>query len=175
MMVVDLAAERGEALEVRFATLMHDLGKGITPPELWPAHANHDLAGVPLVQAVCKRLKVPADCRELAVAMSREHTLVHRAATLKATSLIHLFKRVDAFRRPGRLESLLRACECDARGRLGFKDREYPQTAILKTAYEAANSVNGGEIAKLCKEKKHIPERLHGERTRKVKAALTQL
>jgi tRNA nucleotidyltransferase (CCA-adding enzyme) len=175
MMVVDLAAERGESLEVRFAALMHDLGKGVTAPELWPAHANHDAAGVPLVQAVSKRLKVPTDCRELAVAMSREHTLVHRAGTLKATSMIHLFKRVDAFRRPERLESLLRACECDARGRLGFKDREYPQTAILMTAFEAAKSVDGGEVAKLCKEKKHIPERLHGVRTRKVKAALAQL
>jgi tRNA nucleotidyltransferase (CCA-adding enzyme) len=175
MMVVDLAAERGESLEVRFAVLMHDLGKGVTPAELWPAHPGHDAAGVPLVQAVCKRLKVPSDCRELAVAMSREHTLIHRTSELKATSMIHLFKRVDAFRRPERLDALLLACECDARGRLGLKDREYPQADRLRVAFAAAKSVNGGEIASLCKEKIHIPERLHGERTRKVKAALTQL
>jgi tRNA nucleotidyltransferase (CCA-adding enzyme) len=175
MMVVDLAAERDESLEVRFAVLMHDLGKGVTPAELWPAHPGHDAAGVPLVQAVCKRLKVPSDCRELAVAMSREHTLIHRTSELKATSMIHLFKRVDAFRRPERLDALLRACECDARGRLGLKDREYPQADWLRVAFAAAKSVNGGEIASLCKEKIHIPERLHGERTRKVKAALTQL
>ncbi|KVP96455.1 hypothetical protein WJ97_11235 [Burkholderia ubonensis] len=175
MMVVDLAAERGESLEVRFAALMHDLGKGVTPPELWPAHHDHDEAGVPLVEALCKRLKVPSDCRDLAVAMSREHTRIHRSKELKATSMIHLFKRVDAFRRPERFESLLRACECDARGRLGFQDRAYPQADMLRAAFQAAQSVNGGEVAKQCKDPKHIPERLHGERTRKVKAALAQL
>ncbi|KVP65599.1 hypothetical protein WJ96_04325 [Burkholderia ubonensis] len=175
MMVVDLAAERGESLEVRFAALMHDLGKGVTPPELWPAHHDHDVAGVPLVEALCKRLKVPSDCRDLAVAMSREHTRIHRSKELKATSMIHLFKRVDAFRRPERFESLLRACECDARGRLGFQDRAYPQADMLRAAFQAAQSVNGGEVAKQCKDPKHIPERLHGERTRKVKAALAQL
>jgi tRNA nucleotidyltransferase (CCA-adding enzyme) len=175
MMVVDLAAERGEALEVRFAALMHDLGKGLTPQELWPAHVDHDEAGVPLVEALCKRLKVPSACRDLAVAMSREHTRVHRSKELKATSMVHLFKRVDAFRRPDRFESLLRACECDARGRLGYKDREYPQADRLRAALAAAKSVDAGALALVCKEKKHIPERLHGERTRKVKAALTQL
>jgi tRNA nucleotidyltransferase (CCA-adding enzyme) len=175
MMVVDLAAEREEALEVRFAALMHDLGKGVTAPELWPAHVDHDAAGVPLVDALCRRLRVPSACRDLAAAMSREHTLVHRAGVLKATSMIHLFKRVDAFRRPERFESLLRACECDARGRLGFKDREYPQADMLRTALAAAKSVDAGALAKVCKEPKHIPERLHGERTRKVKAALTHL
>ncbi|KVP16842.1 multifunctional CCA addition/repair protein [Burkholderia ubonensis] len=175
MMVVDLAAERGEALEVRFAALMHDLGKGVTPPELWPAHHEHDEAGVPLVAALCERLKVPSACRDLAVAMSREHTRVHRSKELKATSMVHLFKRVDAFRRPERFEQLLRACECDARGRLGFQDREYPQADILRTAFKAAQSVNGGEIAKLCNDPLFIPQRLHGERTRQVKAALAQL
>lgn len=175
MMVVDLAAAREESLEVRFAALMHDLGKGITPPELWPAHHDHDEAGVPLVEAFCARLKVPSACRDLAVAMAREHTRIHRTTELKPTSMIHLFKRVDAFRRPERLEGLLRACECDARGRLGFADRAYPQSNILRVAFQAALSINAGEIAKVCKDPKHIPERIHGERTRKVKAALSQL
>ena len=175
MMVVDLAAKRDESLEVRFAALMHDLGKGVTPPEEWPAHHDHDEEGVPLVEALCDRLKVPSVCRELAVAMSREHTRVHRSKELKATSMIHMFKRVDAFRRPERFEALLRACECDARGRLGFENREYPQADLLRTALRAAQSVNAGEVAKSCKEPKHIPERIHGERTRKVKAALAQL
>ena len=107
--------------------------------------------------------------------MSREHTRVHRSKELKATSMIHMFKRVDAFRRPERFEALLRACECDARGRLGFENREYPQADLLRTALRAAQSVNAGEVAKSCKEPKHIPERIHGERTRKVKAALAQL
>jgi len=171
-MVVDLAAERGESLEVRFAALMHDLGKGITPPDQWPSHHDHDEAGIPLVEGLCERLKVPAACRELAVAMCREHTRVHRSKELKATSIVHLFKRMDVYRRPERFEGLLRACECDARGRLGFKDRSYPQADRLRAALVAARSVNAGEVAKSCKDPKFIPERLHGERTRKVKAAL---
>ena len=175
MMVVDLAAEQGESLEVRYASLTHDLGKGVTPPELWPAHHDHERAGIPLVEALSERLKVPSTCRELAVLMSRDHTLIHRSETLKPTSLVHLFKRVDAFRRPNRFEEFLRACECDARGRLGFKDRSYPQAERMRVALAAACSVNAGAVAKSCKKQEHIPERLHGERTRKVKAALSQL
>lgn len=172
MMVVDLAAERGESLEVRFAALMHDLGKGITPEDQWPGHHEHDERGVPLVEELSARLKVPSNCRDLAVAMCREHTRVHRAKELKATSMIHLLKRVDAFRRPDRFESLMRACECDARGRLGFKERDYPQSNLFRLAFQAAKSVNAGDLAKVCKDPKHIPERIHGERTRVVKSAL---
>lgn len=175
MMVVDLAAERKESLEVRYASLMHDLGKGVTPPELWPAHHDHERAGISLVEAVSERLRVPSACRDLAVLMSRDHTLIHRSETLRPTSLVHLFKRVDAFRRPERFESFLRTCECDARGRLGFKDRSYPQAARMRVALAAARSVDAGAVAKSCKKPEHIPERLHGERTRKVKAALSQL
>lgn len=173
MLVVDLAAARGESLEVRFAALMHDLGKGVTPPEQWPAHRDHDEAGVPLVEALASRLKVPAVCRDLALTMAREHTRIHRAKELKATSMVHLFKRVDAFRRPERFEALLRACECDARGRLGFENRSYPQAELLRTALQAALSVNAGVVAQACKDPKHIPDRLHGERTKKVKHALS--
>ncbi len=175
MMVLDKAAARGEVLEVRFAALVHDLGKGVTPEAAWPTHHDHEELGLPLVEALAARLKVPSPCRDLAVAVCREHTRVHRAAELKATSLVHLFKRVDAYRRPERLEWLLRACECDARGRLGFEEREYPQADRLRTAFQAARSVNAGEIAKACKEPKHIPERLHGERTRAVKRALSEV
>jgi tRNA nucleotidyltransferase (CCA-adding enzyme) len=175
MMVVDLAAERKESLEVRYASLMHDLGKGVTPPELWPAHHDHERAGISLVEAVSERLRVPSACRDLAVLMSRDHTLIHRSEILRPTSLVHLFKRVDAFRRPERFESFLRTCECDARGRLGFKDRSYPQAARMRVALAAARSVDAGAVAKSCKKPEHIPERLHGERTRKVKAALSQL
>lgn len=175
MLVVDLAAERGESLEVRYASLTHDLGKGETAPELWPAHHDHERAGIPLVEALSARLKVPSTCRELAVLMSRDHTLIHRSETLKPTSLVHLFKRVDAFRRPKRFEDFLRACECDARGRLGFKDRSYPQAERMRIALAAARSVDAGAVAKSCKKQEHIPERLHGARTRKVKAALSQL
>jgi tRNA nucleotidyltransferase (CCA-adding enzyme) len=175
MMVVDLAAERKESLEVRYASLMHDLGKGVTPPELWPAHHDHERAGISLVEAVSVRMRVPSACRDLAVLMSRDHTLIHRSETLRPTSFVHLFKRVDAFRRPERFESFLRTCECDARGRLGFKDRSYPQAARMRAAFAAARSVDAGAVAKSCKKTEHIPERLHGERTRKVKAALSQL
>jgi len=175
MMVVDLTAEREESLEIRYAALTHDLGKGVTPPELWPAHHDHERAGIPLVEALSERLRVPSTCRELAVMMSREHTLVHRSQTLKATSLVHLFKRADAFRRPERFDALLRTCECDARGRLGFKDRSYPQADMLREALKAARGVDAGALAKLCKKPEHIPERIHGERTRAVKHVRTHL
>lgn len=172
MMVVDLAAERGESLDVRFAALVHDLGKGLTAPEAWPAHHNHEDAGVPVVEAVAKRLRVPASCRDLAVMVCREHTRVHGAFQLKATSMVHLFKRVDAFRRPERFEELLKACECDARGRLGFHDRAYPQAQRLQVALAAAKSVDTGAIALTCKSSAHIPERIHAVRSQKVTLVL---
>jgi tRNA nucleotidyltransferase (CCA-adding enzyme) len=126
---------------VRFAALVHDLGKALTPPERWPSHHGHEDAGVPLIDALCDRLKVPTAYRELAVLTARQHTLVHRAAELKPETVLKLLDASDAFRRPERFAELLRACEADARGRTGRETEAYPQADYLKATFAAAAGV----------------------------------
>ena len=148
MRVIDWAARQGYALPVRFAALTHDLGKGTTPPARWPRHIGHEARGVELVRAVCERLRVPADCRDLAVVVAREHGLAHRAPELRPGTLVELLERVDAFRRPGRFEDFLRACECDFRGRPGYEDKAFPAPDFLRRVLHAAQSIDAGAVAK---------------------------
>lgn len=175
LMALDMAAKWNAPLEVRWAVLLHDLGKGLTPVEILPSHHGHEQAGVKLVEAVCDRLKVPSACRDLAVMVCREHTNIHRALELNASSLVSLFKRTDAFRRPDRFEDLLRACEWDAKGRLGFENRDYPQHGHLRAALNAAKSINAGEIASKNTDKAFLAEQIHGARTRAIKAVLKKV
>lgn len=170
MMVLDMAARRKAPLMVRFAALLHDLGKGVTPAENHPSHHDHETLGLPLVRKLCERWKAPADMRKFALLVCEAHQHVHRALVMRPSSVIKLFMRVGAFNHPEHLESLLEACECDARGRLGLEDRDYPQAAYLRTAFEAARSVNAGAVALACKKPQHIPERILGERVRAVQA-----
>ena len=148
MRVVDWAARQGASLAVRFAALTHDLGKGSTPPELWPRHHGHEAAGAELVRALCERIRVPADCRDLAVAVAREHGHVHRALELRPGTLVELLERVDAFRRPGRFEEFLLACECDFRGRPGYEAKPYPAPDHLRQALMAAQAIDAAEVAR---------------------------
>ena len=138
MLAVRHAARIQAPTSVRFAVLMHDLGKARTPPEQWPSHRGHEEAGVPLVEAVCQRLRVPNGFRELAVLGSRHHAVVHRAAELRPDTVLKLFEATDAFRRPERFNELLLVCESDARGRTGLEDRPYPQVDYLRRARDAA-------------------------------------
>jgi tRNA nucleotidyltransferase (CCA-adding enzyme) len=147
MMVIDYAAQRQYSLPVRYAALMHDLGKGATPREEWPTHHGHEARSVRLVEKVCKRLKIPNECRDLAVMTAREHGNVGRALELRANTIVTLFERCDAFRKPQRFIDMLHASECDHRGRTGFADKPYPQAPYLQSALSAARAVNGGEIA----------------------------
>jgi tRNA nucleotidyltransferase (CCA-adding enzyme) len=175
LMALDLAAKWSLPLEVRWAILLHDLGKGLTPPEILPSHHGHEQDGVALVEAVCARLRVPTECKDLAIMTCREHTNIHRAMELNAASFVKLFKRTDAYRRPERFKEMLRACEMDAKGRLGFNDRVYPQFYRVLDALKAAMSVSIGEIAKKYVDRKElIPELIQGARTRAVKAALRE-
>jgi tRNA nucleotidyltransferase (CCA-adding enzyme) len=174
LMALDLAAKWGAPLEERWAIILHDLGKGLTDAAILPSHHGHEQAGVPLVEAVCDRLKVPAACKELAVMVCREHTNIHRAMELNASSIVNLFKRTDAFRRPERFKSMLRACEMDAKGRLGFHDREYPQFGHMLRALKAAMSINVGEIVAKNTDKAYLAEQIHGARTRAIKAMLRE-
>ena len=177
MLVVDYAASRGFDLAVRFAALMHDLGKGVTPPENWPAHHGHEGMGLKLIEALCKRLKVPNECRELALMTAREHGNVSRAEILRANTIVNLFERCDAFRKPQRFEQMLLASECDFRGRGGdgddFRTRPYPQGPHLLAALAAARGVNAGEVAgRYAEQPERIKDAVHAARVRAVKAAL---
>ena len=169
---LECAARRAEPLEVRFAVLVHDLGKAETPADEWPRHIGHEARSVPLIEAVCERLRVPGPCRELALLTARFHTQVHRALELRATTLLKIVEHADYFRRPDRLELLLRACECDARGRLGFEDRAYPQSGRLQRAAQAAAAVDAGEIARTAADAAQIKDRLREARLSAIRAAL---
>lgn len=150
MMVIDIAASMQTPLPVRFAALVHDLGKGTTPAEVLPRHIGHEQRSVALLEGACKRLRVPNDCRDLALVVAREHGNIHRSMEFGAAALTRLIERCDALRKPGRFADALKACEADARGRLGFEDREYPQAARLLAVREAAATVDAGAIARAC-------------------------
>lgn len=148
MLAIDWAARQALTLPVRFAVLTHDLGKGVTPPEHWPRHRGHEAKSVELVRALCERIRVPADCRDLAVGVARDHGNVHRARELRTGTLVELLERLDAFRRPERFEAFLLACECDSRGRSGFEDKALPETEHLRQALQAAQAVDAAAVAR---------------------------
>jgi tRNA nucleotidyltransferase (CCA-adding enzyme) len=148
MMVVDDAALHDYPLEVRFAALTHDLGKGNTPRDILPRHTGHELRSVDLLRAMCERLRVPADCRDLGLLAARYHGDVHRAKALRAETVFKLFQSADAWRRPERFSGLLQACASDARGRTGHEKDDYPQADYLLQLLAAARAVDAGEIAK---------------------------
>ncbi|HTR00942.1 MAG TPA: multifunctional CCA addition/repair protein [Candidatus Acidoferrum sp.] len=147
LMVVEQAAALSNELCVRFAALMHDLGKGLTPSSMWPTHTGHEEAGVALIETLCERLRVPNDCRELAVLVSRLHTRCHKALKHKAEDLFTTLEQADALRRPQRFEQFLLACEADARGRLGLERRAYPQAERLRQALQAARAIDVAPLA----------------------------
>lgn len=147
LMVLDQAALLTGDARIRFAALLHDLGKGETPPAQWPAHRGHEERSVKLIEGLCARLRVPHEYRDLAVLVARYHGLAHRVFDLDAATLLGLLKALDALRRPERLDDFLLACEADARGRTGFETREYPQSARLRTALRLAREVDAGALA----------------------------
>ena len=147
MMVMDMAARLNMPLPVRVSCLMHDLGKGTTPADVLPRHLGHEGRSIKLLQKVCERLRVPTNCKELAEVVAREHGNIHRSGGLNAEALMRLLERCDAIRQPERFERVLQACECDARGRLGFEEAAYPQAERLLKAQQAALSVETAPIA----------------------------
>jgi tRNA nucleotidyltransferase (CCA-adding enzyme) len=141
-MVVDAAAKITSDPVVRFAALVHDLGKALTPPEYWPSHHGHEEKGVPVIEALCKRLKIPNEYRELGILASRYHGISHRVFECKPSTIVKLLEHTDAFRRPERFEAFLLACMADFRGRATFEERPYPQIDFLRNAFAAANEVS---------------------------------
>ena len=141
LMVLDQAALLSPDLKVRFAALVHDLGKGTTPREQWPGHRGHEERSVSLIEALAERLRLPGDYRELSVIVARYHGNVHRAAELKPGTILEFLERADAFRRPERFAQVLLACEADSRGRAGLEQLPYPQRPYLQAARDAAAAV----------------------------------
>ena len=147
MLVLDMSAHLQTSLSVRVACLMHDLGKGTTPQDEWPRHIAHEQRSVKLLNQVCERLRIPVDCKELSEVVAREHGNIHRSQDLNADALMRLLERCDAIRKPERWFDILQACECDARGRLGFDHNFYEPSKRLKAVLKAALSVTTSTIA----------------------------
>jgi len=146
-MVLDQSAQCNASLEVRFACLCHDLGKGTTPADILPRHIGHEQRSVKLLQSICERWRVPVECKELAELVAREHGNIHQSLEFGAEAVLRLLIRCDALRRPERFAKALIACECDARGRLGFTEKPYPQRPRLLKLLAAAQSVDSVAIS----------------------------
>ena len=170
MLVVRYAARIGAPTIVRFAALMHDLGKALSRPDKWPSHHGHEEAGVPLIEELCNRLKVPNNYRELAILTARHHAAVHRAGELRPATLLKLLETVDAFRRPDRFGELLMACESDARGRAGLENQPYPQAEYLQRARDAAAVLTLSEEERQSLKGPFLGERLREKRLAAVTA-----
>ena len=147
MLVLGQAVQQQAPLAVRWACLVHDLGKGTTPADVLPRHIGHEQRGAKLVRQVGERWRVPRDCTELAELVAYEHGNIHRSLDLSAAAMLRLLQRCDALRKPERFAQALWACECDARGRWGFEDAAYPQRARLQQALAVVLGVATGPIA----------------------------
>ena len=146
MMSLQQACKANYSLDVRFAVLVHDLGKALTPKDELPRHIMHEERGVKPVTEVCDRLKVPTNTKQLALAVCKEHLKCHQALTLKPGTLWRLLQRLDVLRRPERVEAFVQACECDSRGRLGLENREYPQSRYILDAIQVVRNIKAQDL-----------------------------
>ena len=146
MMSLQQACKANYSLDVRFAVLVHDLGKALTPQEEWPRHIMHEQRGIQPVTEVCDRLRVPTNTKQLAIVVCKEHLKCHQALTLKPGTLWRLLQRLDVLRRPERVEAFIQACECDSRGRLGLENRDYPQSRYVLEAMELVRSIKAQDL-----------------------------
>jgi tRNA nucleotidyltransferase (CCA-adding enzyme) len=172
MMVLEQCARLTDDPVTRFAALVHDLGKGVTPREQWPKHEDHEENSVPLINALCDRYRIPNDYRELALHVARYHLHCHKANELRANSILKLFKSIDAFRRRKRFQQFLVACEADSRGRKGFENQPYPQAQLLRAAYDAASKVDAKRIAESGLKGAAIANRLQEQQIRAINHAV---
>ncbi len=172
MMVIDYAAKQGFSLSVRFAALVHDLGKGTTPADILPRHIGHEVRSVQLVKDVCKRLRVPNDCKELGVIVAKFHGKLHQAQKMKPSTLLEFLIELDAIRQPDRFADFLKACESDSRGRTGLESCATPETELILKALQAALTVDAGAIAKQHTEPEKIKKAVFEARLEAVKQVL---
>lgn len=174
MMVIDQAARHDFPLPVRYAALCHDLGKALTPADILPRHIGHETRSVALCQVLGERLRVPGECRDLALLMARHHGAIHRADELRAATIVELFEKCDALRRPTRFDQLLDACLCDYTGRGGWQDRPYTAPARLRKALAAVSAIDAGKIAAASPNPGSIPERIRQARIAAVRQTLEE-
>ena len=171
MMVVDYAASQNFSLPVRFAALMHDLGKGTTPVEMLPKHIGHEQRSAGLLKEVCKRLRVPNDCRELGMMTAKFHGKLHQAPQMRPATLLEFLIELDAIRQPERFRDFLKACEADSRGRTGYADCATPAAALMLKAQNAAAGVDAGAVAANCDGPEQIKTKVFEARLEAIKAA----
>ena len=170
LMALQQAARLTPASDVRFALLVHDLGKGTTPRDEWPRHIAHEQRGLQLVERVCQRLKAPGQYRELALKVCQYHTHCHRALELRGKTLLRLLQATNALRRPERFEAFLLACEADARGRRGLEQCDYPQADYLRRALAAAREVSAADFSAQGLQGKALGDAIASERVRRLEA-----
>ncbi|MGK4330555.1 multifunctional CCA addition/repair protein [Lonsdalea quercina] len=166
MMTLAIAAQLSPEIDVRFASLCHDVGKGLTPPSLWPRHHGHGPAGIKLIEALCQRLRIPNQIRDLAKLVAEYHDLLHTAPILQPKTLLKLFDSIDVWRKPHRLDQLILTSEADARGRTGFENKPYPQGDYLREAFKVANSVTSAQVVADGFRNVAIRDELHWRRRR---------
>ena len=164
-----MAATLSDDVRVRFAVLTHDLGKGTTPKDQWPSHRGHERRGADMLRDFCQRLRVPNEFRDLAHIVALHHCRCHRALEMRPNTVLSLLEDCDALRRPERFELFLHACEADARGRAGFEERTYEPASYLRTALQAAMSVNIGDLDVAGLDGEAIGARLHQARVAAIK------
>jgi tRNA nucleotidyltransferase (CCA-adding enzyme) len=170
MMVVDYAAAQGYSLPVRFAALTHDLGKGTTPQDVLPRHIGHEERSVHLLKDVCKRLRVPNDCKELAHVVAKFHGKVYRVEEMRSATKVQFLQDTDAIRQPQRFREFLLACECDFRGRTGFEDKPIPHTEVWLKLLDAVMQVDAGAVARQYEEPEKIREAVFQARVEAVRS-----
>lgn len=168
LMALEQQAAMSKDIPPRFAVLCHDFGKGKTKPADWPRHIAHEVTGLPLIRKLCKRLTVPNEYRELALITSEYHTHIHRAMELKAKTVVKVLESTDAFRRPERFQQFLSACEADARGRLGFEQRDYPQRAFFQQALACCQAIDAKDFVAKGLKGKEIASAINEERLHRV-------
>jgi tRNA nucleotidyltransferase (CCA-adding enzyme) len=173
LMSLNQASRLSRDPQIRFATLVHDLGKGTTPKEKLPSHHGHEERGVKLIKELCKRYRAPKQYEELAVQVSRHHFSCHRIEEMRAETILKKLESMDAFRRPERFEKFLICCEADARGRTGFEDRAYPQADYFQQALDAANEVDTESLRQQGLEGKAMAEAIRVERINLINETLT--
>ena len=170
MMVIDYAASQNFSLSIRFAALTHDLGKGTTPKDVLPRHIAHEERSVALLKDICKRLRVPNDCKELAHIVAKFHGKLHQSAQMKPSNFLDFLMQLDAIRQPARFKDFLKACEADSRGRTGYEDCPAPAADLMLKVLDAALSVDAGAIAQQHTETEQIKNAIYDARLKAIKA-----
>ena len=165
LMALQQSVRLSDSSKIRFAVLVHDLGKGITPDHVLPSHRGHEARGVPLVNDVCDRFKVPNDVRQFALVVTEYHLMCHKAQELKPETIVNLLKGVGALKSRDRLEDFILCCEADARGRTGFEDREYPSSNYLRAAVDAISDISVADLVEAGIDGAEIGRQLHLRRT----------